>query len=159
MTKKQLSNALVELAAGYKVPKEFIEKMNKTLDEFNSRANRDAEKREKFITVDGKDYQWCLRHQVYEPVTNFKPNSKYSDCKLAMKSWAAKGKVVAKLQKELLEKAAAGEDVQEVAQNLKEAKELRAGRYNQEDDWNQFQSDESLSDYILEGLTDEEVAG
>lgn len=129
MTKIQMKNEALRLAAEFKAKPQFVEALTELLEQYASNAKLDTVKREKNIVVDGREYTWCNRHEVYEPSTNFK-NDKADCCVLADKAWKQLSKEVRQLEESLTAKAIEGADVQGLALQLKELRELRGGRYN-----------------------------
>lgn len=137
MTKIQMKNEALSLMAANKANVKLTKALTELFEAFVATSNRDTVKREKVIMVDKVEFVWCNRHEVYEPSTNFKTESdrkggtKFQDaCILATKHWGELGKGVKTLTDELMIKATAGEDVQEVALKLNEAKATRGGRYS-----------------------------
>lgn len=129
MTKVEMKNTAMGILGEHKAPKALTAALTELFEQYASNSKMDTVKRPKHIKVDGVDYTWCNRHEVYELSTNHK-NPR--DCVVANKHWSYLGKAVTKLNDELFAAAMAGEDTKELALQLKEAKELRAGRYNLE---------------------------
>lgn len=136
MTKTQMKNAALELMEAHGANKKLSAALTALFDEYAKTSKKETVKRETEITVDGNEYRWCNRHEVYEPITNF--SGKKPDCKLATLVWSEHGKKVKQLNDKLMDMAMNGEDVQEIAAELKAAKEIRSGRYNFEDDAAQY---------------------
>jgi hypothetical protein len=140
-----MKNQAMELLTAHKANKKLSEALTALFDEYAKTSKKETVQRETEITVDGNEYRWCNRHEVYEPITNF--NDKKPDCKLAHLKWAEMGKEVKRLNDKLMAMALEGEDVQEIASEFKLAKELRAGRYNFEDDALQYPE---IEDFIYD---------
>jgi hypothetical protein len=142
MTKVQLKEAVLNKAVELKASKKLQEALAELLEQYAERANRDTIKRDKFITVDGEEYAWCIRHEVYEPITNFKDTIKSDKrvvaCKLAYKHFDEIGKVITKLNKQMLADAVDGKNVTKLAKQIEHSKEIRAGRYNWADNAKQY---------------------
>ena len=148
MTKAQLREQGIALLAEHKAPKALKEKITELLEEFAKTANKDTVKREVDIVVDGNEYRWCNRHEVYEPITNFKDTKKTTvACKLASHHWFQLGKEIKTLNDELMAKAIEGKDVSELATKLNEMKEIRGGRYDFEANATQYPD---IQDYIYD---------
>ena len=141
MTKVQMKNEVLAALTEFKANKGLTKAVVELLEEYASKATKGAEKRDKIITIDGDEFVWCNRHEVYEPSYNFK-NNKADCCRLGHLVWAAYGKHIKEAQDHLdalLE--ADNYDVVEIkasSHNVKELKELRGGRYNFEDNVLQF---------------------
>lgn len=156
MTKTQMSTEAARLLNEHKANKALTTAMTELFEQYMATAKGTAEKREKVITVDNNEYVWCNRHEVYEPSTNFNKESdrkggqKFQDsCRLATKHWSQLGKEVKVLQDKL--DKALDEENYEVAgttnKELKEAKEVRSGRYNHEANTLQYPD---IEDYIYD---------
>ena len=139
MTKNQLKTAGIELLLAHKANAKLTSAITELLEEFAKTSNKDTVKREVDIEVNGINYRWCNRHEVYEPATNFKDMKPTTvACKLAATFWFNLGKEIKTMNDELMDKAIKGEDVSELAVKLNEAKEFRGGRYNFEANALQF---------------------
>jgi len=148
MTKVQMKNEALSLIAKHKASAKLTAALTELFEEFVQTANRDTVKREQDIVVDGNEYRWCNRHEVYEPITNFKDTKKTTvACKLAAHHWFQLGKEIKTLNDSLMAKAMEGEDVQEEAVKLKELKEIRGGRYSFEANALQYPD---MEDYIYD---------
>jgi len=130
MTKTQMKSAATELLNTHKANKALKAALTELFEQYASTNKGDTVKRVQHIEVDGVHYRWCNRHLVYEVATNFKKNPR--DCMVAYKHWSELGKQVKTLNDTLMAKALEGEDVQELAAELKELKEIRGGRYSLE---------------------------
>jgi hypothetical protein len=139
--------AVEALMAQHKAPKALKTEMATILDNFVA-SKAESKKLPKVIVVDGVEYTWCTRHELYEKSTNI-VNGR--DCIAANKHWTALGKEVKRLNDELLKAATAGEDVQEIAQELKAAKETRSSRYNLEE--SEKYVDAETTEYDFESQT------
>jgi len=129
MTKTQMNTAAQALLVEHKASKKLSEAVIALLQEYAESSNKSVDKRERDITIDGVEYHWCNRHEIYEVATNFK---KPHDCTLSVVHWNFLGKAVAELTAKLMKDAEDGKDVSTTAKSLREAKELRAGRYDVE---------------------------
>lgn len=136
MTKIQLKNAVFAELETNKANAKLTAAITAIMEEYTLRANGDTVKREKTIEKDGNMYVWCNRHEVYEPQTNFKraktPSGFADECTLALLVHRELSKEIKTLNDSLMAKAIEGEDIQEIAVELKEKKEIRAGRYSWE---------------------------
>lgn len=139
MTKVQLREAGIALLTEHKANKGLTTAITELLEEFAKTANKDTVKRDVDIVVDGNEYRWCNRHEVYEPITNFKDTKKTTvACILASTAWFNLGKEIKTLTDELMDRATKGENVAELATTLNEHKEVRGGRYDFEANALQF---------------------
>ncbi len=100
MTKIQMKNAALSLATEHKANKKLTAALTELFDLYTKTGKLDSVKREKLITHNGSDYQWCNRHEQYEPLENFK-NDKAPECKLATKYWNYLGSKVKEAQDHL----------------------------------------------------------
>jgi len=133
MTKTQLKTEALNLLNEHKANKKLVEAITTLMASYTaSKSNKVI--REKMITIDDEQFVWCNRHEVYEPIINFSKGEKSDCCILAHTVWNDLGKQVTKLSDDLTTKAIEGEDVQEIAAELKSKKELRGGKYNFIDD-------------------------
>jgi len=143
-------NTLIETAtllmAEHKASKKLSTAVLALLEEYSKTSKKDTVQREKNITLDGTEYRWCNRHEVYEPTTNFKQKDA---CKLAVKAWAAFGARLKKLQASLevehdmeiltdQEKLDVLSSDDLLKKEIKELKEVRGGRYDFEGNQLQF---------------------
>ena len=133
MTKAQMNAKATELLSAHKANKALTKAMTALFDEYMKTAKGTAEKREKLITVDGNEYQWCNRHEVYEPLVNFAEGKKGNgSCKLAAVAWNNLSRQVREIEGKL-SKALDDEDFEAAAavnKELKSLKDIRAGRYD-----------------------------
>ena len=131
MTKAQLRIAGLAILDNHKVAKGLKDELISLLDEYVNAGK--APKREKNITVKEKDYRWCNRHELYEPVDNF--NQKDS-CKLAVKVWSELGKDIKKLEDNLnqLIEDEKYDLLKDAKKSIDELKKIRGGKYNWVDD-------------------------
>jgi len=155
MTKIQMKNEALALLTEHKANKKFTESMTALLEAYTASAKKDTFIREKLITMNGVELQWCNRHEVYEVTRNFK-NDKSPECKLAAKHWGELGKQVKALNDKLMAKALEGEDIQEIAVELKELREIRAGRFDMAGNVLQY-ADVAGYDYDAIAFTDEDI--
>lgn len=151
MTKLELSTAVSSVMAEHKAPKKLIEEMNALMADFLKSGK--AEKKAEFIRqfeFDGNIYNWCVRHEKYEIISNFNPKD-MNNCLLHKPRITALTKIVVGLQNELQEAAEMGADnVKEIALELKNAKEIRGARYDINADKADFPSVEG---YDYDALT------
>jgi len=156
MTKIQMKNAALSLAAEHKANKKLTAALTELFDTYTKTGKLDSVKREKLITKDGRDYQWCNRHEQYEPLENFK-NDKAPECKLATTYWKYLGKQVTEAQ-EALDKLIDDEKYDEIKPAklyLEAARATRGGRYDFEANALQFADIEnyyySTENFIQDG--------
>ncbi len=155
MTKLQMNALLVQM--------DQVETKNKTeqkkLDTIMTALRADIAKGkttdgpDKFISFDGTDYQWCNRHEVYEPLTNFKPNQ--PACKLAVRVWGQLTKQVNTAKTELQALIDAGDFDKLPAANeaMKKIDAIRGGKFDIEADMGANEMDDYNSTYVtLEDL-------
>ena len=148
MTKPQLRDTVLSTLSEHNADKELTDAIAKLLQEYTATKTT---RKEKFITIDDNQYQWCVRHQKYEPLQNFK-SEKERDCMIAYKRWTDLGKIVKEKEKAFLE-ATKGDDIDLIHQARKEladAKTARAARYNIEDDYQEYSKD--YPDYSIQYL-------
>jgi len=135
MTKVELSKAVAAVLGEHKAPKKLIEDLNSLMADYVKSGK--GEKAPEFIRqfeFEGDIYNWCVRHEKYEIVSNFNPKD-MNNCLLHKPRITALTKIVVGLQNELQEAAEMGaENVKEIALELKTAKEVRGSRYNIEQD-------------------------
>lgn len=142
MTKNQMKLAALEIMKANKANKALTAELTELFEEFAKTSNNDTVKRPKIIEVDGVEYAWCNRHEVYEPATNFKRNNKQKDgtmgyateCNLAAAAWRDLSKLLNEA-KEHLQVAIDDENYQVLPELNKKVKELtaqRGGRYSYE---------------------------
>ena len=141
MTKVQMKNEVLAALSSHKANKGLTTAITELLEQYASKASKGAEKRAKLITVDGVDYIWCNRHEMYEVSNNFK-TEKSDCCKLGHVVWVYYGRLVKEAQEEL-DILLAADDMDVVAikaanNELKSIKELRGGRYNFDENELQF---------------------
>jgi len=139
MTKVQIKNAVLSALTDHKAKAALTEQITELLELYASKATKGAEKRDKVIDVEGVEYVWCNRHEVYEVSTNFKTN-KADCCLLAHKVWVNYGTQI-KTAQDALDAVIAAEDYEAIKPAnivLQDLKELRGGRYNFEDNKLQF---------------------
>ena len=109
------------------------------LEEYSKTSNRDTKQRDKNIEVDGIEYRWCNRHEIYEPTTNFKQKDA---CKLAVKLWSHYGSEIKKLQTRIDVELDMDEldtnEIKSLNTQIKAMKENRGGRYDFEANQLQF---------------------
>ena len=109
------------------------------LETYGKTSNRDTKQRDKNITLDGVDYRWCNRHEIYEPTTNFKQKD---SCRLAVKLWSHYGTELKKLTNRLDVEIDMDEldtvVIKGLNEDIKTLKENRGGRYDFESNQLQF---------------------
>lgn len=133
MTKLQMTAAVESVLAQHKAKPALTEAMMELLEEYASSNKGATNKITQDVTIDGVEYRWCNRHEIYEPIVNFANNKKTTVCcKLGAKHWAELGKEIKALNDDLMAKALEGEDVSQLAKELNEKKEIRGGRYSWE---------------------------
>lgn len=129
MTKTQFANSIIAEATKLNASPELLEALTTLTNEYKTSGKKDAEPtREKFITIDDIEYQWCTRHEVYEIKSNFKPNG--HDCILATAEWTNYSKDIKKLNADLMNAALEGKGTKNIANDIKTATEARAARYD-----------------------------
>ena len=148
MTKVQIKNEVLAALTEHKANKKLTEALVELLEEYASKATKGSEKRDKVITIDGDEFVWCNRHEIYEPSYNFKTN-KSDCCKLGHMVWANYGKQIKEAQ-EHLDALLTSEEfdidgIRATNDKLVELKELRGGRYNFDDNALQFAEVESYN--------------
>jgi len=156
-------NTLIETATllmtEHKASKKLSTAVLALLEEYSKTSKKDTTIREKNIVVDGIDYRWCNRHEVYEPTTNFKQKDA---CKLAVKAWAAFGARLKKLQTslevELELESPSIDDIKSLGKEIKELKETRGGRYDFEGSQLQFPDISGYNYDSASFLSDAEIA-
>ncbi len=143
-----MSKAANALLVEHKANKALTAALTELFEQYSATVKSDTIQREKHIKVDGKDYTWCNRHEIYEPSTNFKDDKKSTvACKLASTHWFYLGKEIKALEDKLMRDAMAGENVSEIAKQIVEMKEIRGGRYDFEA--NKLQHPD-IEDYIYD---------
>jgi len=160
MTKVQLRNEALELLVTHKASKKLSDAVTELLEQFVKTSRKDTVKRDKVITIDNIEYAYCNRHEVYEVITNFKKekNDRISDeCLLAITVHRDLTKQLKVLNDELMTKAINGEDVSELAKDIKNLKEIRGGRYDYEANSLQFAEVKDYN-YDSKHITDEMLA-
>ena len=158
MTKVQMKAQALELMTSHKANKKLTEAMTALFEEYAKNSKLDSVKREKLIDIKGTTYQWCNRHEIYEPLENFK-NDKSPECKLATKYWTYLGAKVKTIQ-EKLDKAIEDEKydtIKDIKHELDQAKALRGGRYDREGNELQFPDIENYLYAMDNCLTDEQA--
>ena len=159
MTKATMKNEALALLTTHKANKKLTEALTELFEQYAKNGKLDSVKREKLINVKGINYQWCNRHEVYEPLENFK-NDKSPECKLATKYWTFLGTKVKDIQGKL-DKAIDDEKydtIKDIKKELDEAKALRGGRYDFEANHLQFPD---IADYFYSQdnfITDGDIA-
>ena len=155
MTKVQMKNTAIELMAANKANKALTEAITELMETYVASANRDTVKREREIEIDGTTYRWCVRHEAYEPTTNFRTD-KDNYCRLAVKVWSHLGKLVneASDTREAAIETQNYDALPALTEALNKAKEIRGGRYNYEDNKTQFPE---VADYQYDALIQEEA--
>jgi protein-arginine kinase activator protein McsA len=139
MTKSELIAQINETLVANKANKTLTAAIQAVLDEYKPSK---AAKREKVIEIDGTEYVWCTRHEVYEIAENFTKDSKgyHNGCKLTDYKVAHYTKIINELQKALTE-ALDNEDFEsasKINKDLKELKLIRGSKYNLENDIKEF---------------------
>ena len=152
MTKLQMKNEALNILDNNKASKALKAALTDLFEQYASTAKGETVKRPQHIEIDGVHYRWCNRHTVYEVATNFKKNPR--DCMVAYKHWTNLGGEVKQLTDKLMSKALEGEDTQEIAVELKEAKEIRGGRYSREANILQYAD---IEDYDYDSPTYAEI--
>jgi len=133
MTKTQLKSTALELLVAHKANKQLTAAISALMEEYSSKKS--ADKIEKFLTIDGQNYVWCNRHEIYEIETNFKNNGTDKStvaCELAAAYWLQLSKDVREHEK-LLSEALDAEDyavAKELNAKLKDLKATRSGKYD-----------------------------
>jgi len=138
MSQAKMIAEATEILLSHKANKKLSAAVLELLESYSKTAKLDSKKRDKNITIDGTDYRWCNRHEVYEPTTNFKQKDA---CKLAVKVWAAYGTEINKIKAKLdAERDIGGLTDAELAtmlreddvlkKEIRERKEIRGGRYD-----------------------------
>ena len=146
MTKIQIKNTALDLLVANKAKPALLKAMTELFEEYAKNGKLDSVKRDKLISIKGSTYQWCNRHEIYEPLENFK-NDKAPECKLATKYWSYLGTKVKEIQGKL-DKTIEDEKfdlIKDIKHELDEAKALRGGRYNRSDNQSQFPE---IADYF-----------
>ena len=160
MTKNQMKNEVLAALTEHKANKKLTEALIELLEEYASKASKGSDKREKVITIDGSEYVWCNRHEIYEPSYNFK-SLKADCCKLGHVVWANYGKQIKEAQEHLDALLAAEEfdidGIRETNDTLTTLKEVRGGRYNFADNALQFAEVESYNYDTKLHLTGDEI--
>ena len=142
MTKVQLKESILSTLTDNNASKKLSAAVIELLEQYTATKSA-TPKREKVITVDGAEFAYCTKHNVYEPVTNFgmesdrKGGKRYNDgCRLANLVWKNHTKEINQGKKEL-SNALDAEDYESAAKLNKEIKSLelqRGGRYAYEQD-------------------------
>ncbi len=158
MTKVQIKNAALELATTHKANKALTAALTELFELYTKTGKMDTVKRDKLITIKGQEYQWCNRHEIYEPLENFK-NDKSPECKLATKYWNFLGSKVKDIQVKLdaTIEAEKFDEIKDIKHELDEAKAIRAGRFVREANALQFADIENYLYSEENCLTDKQL--
>jgi len=139
MSQNTMITQATQILAYNKASKKLSAAVLELLETYSKTSKVDSIIRDKNITVDGTEYRWCNRHEIYEPTTNFKQKD---SCKLAVKVWSDYGSRIKKVQVRLdVELDMDDLDVVEIKSlnvELKTLKENRGGRYEFEGNQTQF---------------------
>jgi len=159
MTKNQIKVEALSLAVTHKANKALTKALTELFEEYAKTGKLDSVKREKLITINKVNYQWCNRHEVYELTTNFK-NEKSPECKLATKYWSYLGTKVKDIQTKLdaTIEAEKYDEIKAIKHELDDAKALRGGRYDFDANSLQFAE---IADYSYDKellMSDEELS-
>ncbi len=159
MTKVQIKNAALELVVSHKANKALTAALTELFELYTTTGKMDSVKRDKLITIKGQDYQWCNRHEIYEPLENFKTD-KSPECKLATKYWSYLGTKVKDIQAKF-DAAIEAEKLNElkgIKHELDEAKAIRGGRFDRAANALQFADIENYFYAIDNCLNDKQIA-
>ena len=155
MAQNNMIAQATQILSDHKANKKLSIAVLALLEEFSKKSKLDTTIRNKNITLDGNDYRWCNRHEVYEPVSNFKEKD---SCKLAVSSYRFQTKNIKTLSaaKDKMIEEGEMENVQAKHTEIKLLMETRGARYDFEANKLQFPE---IADYIYDQdkfLTDEE---
>ena len=139
MSQAKMIAEATEILLSHKASKKLSAAVLELLETYSKTAKLDSKKRDKNIIINGTDYRWCNRHELYEPTSNFK---QADACKLAVKVWSAHGAEIKKFQARLDSELDMEDldivEIKTLNTQLKERKEIRGGRYDFEGSQLQF---------------------
>jgi hypothetical protein len=155
MKKNELISEITAIITNkeYKADKALQEAITKILNDYKSSSSSNKKDEiAQLIEIDGVNYAWCNKHNLYEVADNFAKNKKrangyHVNCKLSDARWHDISKQI-KTANDNLHKAIAEKKWSEVEKFDKEISELKIKRnaiYNIEDDKKAFKEIDSYN--------------